>query len=63
MAEYVIFTDSASDLPASVADGLGVRVIPLEVNMEGELKLNNEIDVNHTLIEYCEGKGRGNVWR
>ncbi len=45
MAEYVIFTDSASDLPASVADGLGVRVIPLEVNMEGELKLNNEIDV------------------
>ena len=24
---------------------------------------NNEIDVNHTLIEYSEGKGRGNVLR
>ena len=45
MAEYVIFTDSASDLPADFASELGVKVIPLEVNMEGELKLNDEIDV------------------
>jgi DegV family protein with EDD domain len=45
MAEYVIFTDSASDLPASAAIDLDVRVIPLEVNMEGELKLSNEIDI------------------
>ena len=45
MNEFVIFTDSSSDLPEAVADQLGVTVIPLEVNMEGDLKLNNEIDI------------------
>ena len=45
MNEFVIITDSSSDLPASVAQQMGVLVIPLEVNMEGEIKLNNEIDI------------------
>ncbi len=45
MNEFVIITDSSSDLPASVAEAMGVRVIPLEVNMEGNIKLNDEIDI------------------
>ena len=45
MNEFVIITDSASDLPASLAEKMGVDVIQLEVNMEGDLRLNNEIDV------------------
>ncbi len=45
MNEFVIITDSSSDLPASVAAAMGVQVIPLEVNMEGNIKLNDEIDI------------------
>ncbi len=45
MNEFVIITDSSSDLPVAVANGLGVTVIPLEVNMEGNIKLNNEVDI------------------
>lgn len=45
MNEFVIITDSSCDLPASVAEAMGVQVIPLEVNMEGNIKLNNEIDI------------------
>lgn len=45
MNEFVIFTDSSCDLPASVAEKMGVEVLPLEVNMEGDIKLNNEIDI------------------
>lgn len=45
MNEYVIFTDSSCDLPAAVAESMGVRVLPLEVNMEGDIKLNDEIDI------------------
>ena len=45
MNEFVIITDSSCDLPASVAEAMGVKVIPLEVNMEGNIKLNDEIDI------------------
>ena len=45
MNEFVILTDSSCDLPASVSESMGVRVIPLEVNMEGNIKLNDEIDI------------------
>ena len=45
MNEFVIYTDSSSDLPKSLADALGVKLISLEVNMEGDLKLNDEIDI------------------
>ena len=45
MNEFVIFTDSSSDLPVSLAESMGVCVIPLEVNMEGDIRLNNEIDI------------------
>lgn len=45
MNEFVIITDSSSDLPLSLARELGVEVIPLEVNMEGDIRLNDEIDI------------------
>ena len=46
MNNYVIITDSSCDLPASLADELGVKVLQLEVNIEGErTKFNNEIDI------------------
>ena len=46
MRDYLIVTDSSSDLPASVAEKLGVKVIPLEVNIEGVgTKLNDELDI------------------
>ncbi len=46
MNNYVIITDSSCDLPVSLADELGVKVLQLEVNIEGErTKFNNEIDI------------------
>ena len=45
MNEFVIITDSSSDLPVAVAEELGVKVIPLEVNLEGDIKLNDQIDI------------------
>lgn len=46
MRDYLIVTDSSCDLPASVAEKLGVKVIPLEVNIEGVgTKLNDELDI------------------
>lgn len=45
MNEFVIITDSSSDIPLSLARELGVEVIPLEVNMEGDIRLNDEIDI------------------
>ena len=45
MNEYVIVTDSSCDLPASVAEAMQVLVLPLEVNMNGDIKLNDEIDI------------------
>ena len=46
MRDYLIVTDSSCDLPLDVAQKRGVKVIPLEVNIEGEgTKLNNEIDI------------------
>ena len=35
MNEFVIVTDSSSDLPAKVAESFGVTIIPLEVNVDG----------------------------
>lgn len=55
MNEYVIFTDSSCDLPLSVAAEMGVTVIPLEVNMEGDVKLNDEIDIKE-FYEYLRNK-------
>ncbi len=56
MSEYVIFTDSSSDLPASVAQQLEVSVLPLEVNIEGVgTKMNDEIDIKE-FYEFLRSK-------
>lgn len=56
MNQYVIFTDSSSDLPASVAQQLEVSVLPLEVNIEGVgTKMNDEIDIKE-FYEFLRSK-------
>lgn len=46
MRDYLIVTDSSCDLPLDYAQKIGVKIIPLEVNIEGEgTKLNDEIDI------------------
>ena len=55
MNEFVIITDSSSDLPVAVAEELGVKVIPLEVNMEGDIRLNDQIDIKE-FYEYLRAK-------
>ena len=55
MNEYVIVTDSSCDLPAALAEETGVLVIPLEVNMNGNIKLNNEIDIKE-FYDYLRNK-------
>ena len=40
MSEYVILTDSSCDLPASLADELELIVLPLTLNIEGEVYHN-----------------------
>jgi DegV family protein with EDD domain len=46
MRDYVIFTDSSADFPAEEIERLGLKVIQLDVVVEGEeAKTNDEIDV------------------
>ena len=45
MNDFVIITDSSGDLPLEIAEDFGVRVIPLEVNMEGNIRFDDEIDI------------------
>jgi len=45
MLNYVIVTDSCSDLPKALAEEYGIHVLQLEVRYEnGEIKSNDEID-------------------
>ena len=58
MNEFVIITDSSSDLPASVAESLGVTVIPLEVNIDGVgCRMNDEIDIKEFYAWLRDKKG------
>lgn len=46
MNDYVIITDSGSDLSLELQEKLGVRVIKLELNIEGESpEVSNSVDV------------------
>lgn len=55
MNEYVIITDSSCDLPATVAEEMQVLVLPLEVNMNGDIKMNDEIDIKE-FYDYLRAK-------
>ena len=41
MKEYIIVTDSTTDLPASYADEYNLKVIPLGYTIDGKNYLNN----------------------
>ena len=43
MDNYIILTDSSCDLPASLAEELGIHVLPLRVNLEGR-EFHNFLD-------------------
>lgn len=43
MREFVLFTDSSCDLPADLADQLGLAVVPLSVTV-GEDTYKNYLD-------------------
>ena len=55
MNEYVIITDSSCDLPAAVAKEMNVTVLPLEVNMNGDIRMNDQIDIKE-FYEYLRNK-------
>ena len=58
MSEFVIVTDSSSDLPAKVAESFGVTVIPLEVNIDDiGCKMNDEIDIKEFYAWLRDKKG------
>lgn len=40
MRYYTIVTDSSCDLPASLVEKMGIRVVPLSVNLDGKSYLN-----------------------
>lgn len=40
MADYVLLTDSSCDLPAELADQMQLKVVPLTVDMDGQLYRN-----------------------
>lgn len=44
MREYVILTDSGADLPKEIAHRYGIGVIDLMLEIEGESKLDSEMD-------------------
>ena len=45
MADYVIMTDSCCDLPAELAEELGVAVLPLRLELEGR-EYRNLLDLS-----------------
>ena len=58
MSNFVIITDSSSDLPAKVAESFGVTVIPLEVNIDDiGCKMNDEIDIKEFYAWLRDKKG------
>lgn len=50
MSDFVLLTDSSCDLPAALAEELGVRVLPLAVNLDGREFRNylDEREISHT---------------
>ena len=45
MNEYIIMTDTGCDLPAEMIESLGLRVIRLELNIEGEENSTKNVEV------------------
>ena len=57
MNEYVIFTDSSCDLPLKVISELDLRVVPLDVMVEGEEpKPNDKVDISEFYEKLRSGK-------
>lgn len=59
MNEYVIITDSTSDLQKDIAQSMGIKVIPMEYTLNGELKSYCSIDSNFDDKEFYENLKKG----
>ena len=57
MADYVIMTDSCCDLPAELAEELGVAVLPLRLELEGR-EYRNLLDGSEIGFQEFYGKVR-----
>ena len=58
MRDYIIFTDSSADLSEEMSNELGIRVIQLDVILEGEAaKPNNAVDICEFYNKLREKKG------
>ena len=57
MNEYVIFTDSSSDLPVELAEELGLKTIQLDVRVgDGPSLPNNQLDIKDFYTQLRNGK-------
>lgn len=57
MSEYVIFTDSSCDLPIELVNTLGVKVLQLDVTVEGEEPCpNDKVDISEFYQKLRDGK-------
>lgn len=57
MNEYVIFTDSSSDLPVELAEELGIKTIQLDVRVgDGPSRPNNQVDIKEFYSDLRNGK-------
>ncbi len=57
MNEYVIFTDSSTDLPVDIANELNIRTIQLDVRVDdGPTVANDKIDIKEFYTMLREGK-------
>lgn len=57
MNEYVIFTDSSSDLPVELSNEIGVKTIQLDVRIDdGPSYPNNQIDIKDFYAQLRDGK-------
>ncbi|MFA9380661.1 MAG: DegV family protein [Acetanaerobacterium sp.] len=61
MREYQIFTDSTCDLPAALAEELGVTVLPMEFELEGKPYLHYPDARNYGFHEFYEQLRAGNL--
>ncbi len=58
MSDYVIMTDSCCDLPAELAEELGIEVLPLRLELEGR-EYRNLLDGSEIGFQEFYGKVRG----
>ena len=63
MTEYRIFTDATADFTAELAESIGVTVIPMTVQMEGQDYVIGGEESTITALEFYEHLAKGDIAR